>query len=179
MSSLNLNKTVVLITFYNPKQIGVKFLQAALENNGYNVLVIALKGYNSQRLTMPTQNEIELLKQQIKAANPLFVGISVNSSFVLEAAALVQKELASLNITTLWGGVFPTLMPEKAFEAGADYVIAGEGEDAIVVFANTFYQRQDLIAVPNLVYKLDGEIIKNLLLPLKKDIDSYGKPQAC
>lgn len=174
-----MNNKIVLISFCNPKQIGVKYLQASLEENGFEVLVIALKKYNSKKPGRLTGTELRILEECITEFKPLFVGISVNTSFNLELVSIVAKMLDKLGITSLWGGVFPTIEPDKAFEFGAKLIIAGEGEDAIVEFAKALRSGSNISDVPNLIRKVDSKILSNPLLPLKKSVDDYGMPKPC
>ncbi|HBL85226.1 MAG: hypothetical protein A2Y17_03260 [Clostridiales bacterium GWF2_38_85] len=174
-----MNKNVVLISFYNPKQIGVKYLEAALKKSGYNPTIIAIKKYNSKHLNDITAKEINLLKELIRKINPIFVGFSVMSSFNLETVKKVQQAVKECGFLTIWGGVLVTLIPKKAFENGADYVISGEGEEAIVQFADSIASGNSPDNLPNIIYYKENKLIKNELLPLKETADEYGLPEAC
>jgi radical SAM superfamily enzyme YgiQ (UPF0313 family) len=99
------------------------------------------------------------------------------SSLYLETVNSVNGMLRqSFDIPIVWGGVFPTLFPEKCLKK-ADYVLKGEGERAIVDLVDALYNNKPLENVQNLAYKKDGETVINEVGPLCQDLDELGYPE--
>jgi len=133
------NKSVLLISFYNSKALGVRYLEKSLKQAGIPVNVVILKNFNSRKPQELTETELELLKDVIEKVKPGLVGLSVMTSFYLESVYKVNYILKeNFNIPVVWGGAYPTLFPKKCLEH-ADYVIMGEGERSIVKLTNIVF----------------------------------------
>ena len=105
----------------------------------------------------------DVIDNDIAALKPDVVGIS--SLFTpyyreaLEVAARVKKRSAAVVVI---GGSHASAAPESLLASPhVDYVIRGEGERAIVAFLRHLLEHLPLDAVPNLVYRRNGEIIYN------------------
>lgn len=59
----------------------------------------------------------------------------------------------------LLGGPEPTCAPERAFEAGADYVIRGEAEQSLVAFLNAVRDGEALTDVTGIVWR-EGDALR-------------------
>lgn len=176
--------TVLLISFYNPKAIGIRYLERSLIDSGYNVHIIFLKSFNSRKPNNVTQNELKLIKGVTSKINPVIIGLSVMSSLYLETVYIVNEYLRSnFKIPMLWGGVYPTLFPDECLKY-ADFVIRGEGEKAIIELVDHISNDKNcesLKDIPNLAYIDKGgsdkeKHIINPLRPLCSDLDQYGYP---
>ncbi|MFQ5646197.1 MAG: B12-binding domain-containing radical SAM protein, partial [bacterium] len=99
------------------------------------------------------------------------VGISLTSNFYDHARMITSRIKNKMDIPVVWGGVHPTVRPDECLDY-ADYVIKGEGEEALLQLIEALGKNGGLEAVGNLVYKKDGEIKNNNLLPLLQDLDS-------
>jgi len=171
------DKPIVLLSLHNKKALGVGYLEKALKNAGYEVHLIFFKSFNSVNPSSATQTEISLLKNLIQEIDPGLIGVSVMSSLYLETVNAVNNMLReSFNIPIVWGGVFPTLFPERCLKE-ADYVIRGEGEKAIVHLVDALYNNKPLEDVQNLAFKKDGQVIINEVGPLCQNLDELGYPE--
>lgn len=169
-------KTVLLISFHNPKALGVHYLEKALQSVDCPVVLVYFKGFNSIRPDSATSTELGLLKDLIQKINPGLIGLSVMTSLYLETVYAVNKMLReSFHIPILWGGVYPTLFPEKSLDH-ADFAIRGEGEEAIIELCDALFSGQSYEYIQNLAYKKDGTVTVNDLRPLSQDLDRYGYP---
>ncbi|MDC1162232.1 radical SAM protein, partial [Tenacibaculum sp.] len=66
---------------------------------------------------------------------------------------------------------------EKYLEAGADFIIQGEGEVTLNELVNTLQNEEDVTIINGIVYKdTQGEIIKNSKRAVYKDLDSFPMP---
>ncbi|NSW92041.1 MAG: hypothetical protein HPY74_15455, partial [Firmicutes bacterium] len=55
-------KPVLLISFYNPKALGIRYLEKSLMDAGYPVYIVFLKTFNSRNPSNVTETELGLVK---------------------------------------------------------------------------------------------------------------------
>lgn len=79
-------------------------------------------------------------------------------------------------VLSLFGGPHATFFPEMAASEGVDAVCRGEGEGAVVDFADALECGTDYSRIPNLWVKNGSEIIKNDVRPLIGDLDRLPFP---
>ncbi|MDR0248066.1 MAG: B12-binding domain-containing radical SAM protein [Oscillospiraceae bacterium] len=169
-----MDKPVVLVNFYTPKSLGMRYLEGALRQAGFDVAVVYFKGFHSVRPQKPTSAEIEALTSFLRGANPLFTGFSVMSSLYLDAVTAVSEEARKAlggASPLVWGGVYPTLFPERSLRY-CDLVLRGEGEGAIADLASRLRGGSDIGSTPNLAYMRGGEAVVNPVRPLAEDLDA-------
>ncbi|WP_069650671.1 B12-binding domain-containing radical SAM protein [Caloranaerobacter ferrireducens] len=173
-----MGKTVLLIGFYNEKALGVRYLANYLKKHGYIPHILFFKEFNSIKPSKASSKELDLLEELIKKIEPSYIGLSVMSSLYLESVYLVNNRIKEkFNIPIIWGGVYPTLFPERALKH-CDFVIRGEGEEALVELLNKLEENNDLSDIRNLAFiNESGEIIINEVRPLIQDLDSLGYPE--
>lgn len=97
---------------------------------------------------------------------------------VLSDEFLIAGQLSNMakkidsKIAIIWGGKYPTLNPINTLQRhGADFVCIGEGLDAFGDFLKMFPDRNGLYKIPNIWAKKNGEIIKNNIRPLRRNLD--------
>jgi anaerobic magnesium-protoporphyrin IX monomethyl ester cyclase len=194
-------KSILLIGFYNPKAIGVRFLERSLVNAGFKTYILFLKDFDSQKPGPITKTELLLLKGLVASLNPGLIGLSVMSSLYLDTVLPVNEMLRrNFNIPVAWGGVYASLFPGKCLEH-ADYVLRGEGEKAIVELADAVLNEKPCHDIRNLAYHYnhncrsraingnqavnrsqaadrnhDNDIVINELRPLCENLDDLGYP---
>lgn len=79
------------------------------------------------------------------------------------------------NCTTLIGGVHPTFSFKEIFENDKnqiDYIISGEAENSLCQFLINFDNLDKRHEISNLIFKEDGKIKVNKMLPFVDEIDS-------
>lgn len=168
--------SVLLVSFYNQKSLGIRYLESALTKRGIDVNLVFFKGFNSVAPELPTDNELNHLKLLIEQKKPTIIGLSVMTSMYLEAVEKVNSMIRkNFNIPLLWGGVYTTLFPEDCLKK-ADFVIKGEGEDAICELVSSLYHNKDYEKIPNLGYIKDGQVVVNQVRPLEQELDELGYP---
>lgn len=169
-------KSVLLIGFYNQKALGVRYLENSLKAKGHKASIVFFKGFNSENPELPTQIELDLLKRVIEDTKPDLIGLSIMSSLYLETVHAVNNLIReNFTIPIISGGVFATLFPEKCLEH-SDFVIRGEGENAIVDLVESLDDKS-YENIKNLAYKKDNNIIINDVRDLCQNIDEYGYPK--
>ncbi len=170
------NKKIVLLSLYDFDSMPVATLHSVLINSGYDAHTVFFKQKNpNNTMTPPTSQEIELLVEFIQKLDPLFIGISVRSTF-FQLSSLLSKEIKKkINIPIVFGGIHPTIKPDQCLEY-ADIVCIGEGEQAIVALADRLSNSENFHDINNLWIKQKETIYKNPLKPLITDLDSIPFP---
>jgi len=140
----------------DPRRVsmGLLYIAAVLDKAGHNVTVkLATKG-NIQHL--------------MEKASPEIVGFSVMTPdypYTKELIKTVKQENPKTH--TVLGGYHPTFRPEEVLkETETDYVIRGEGENAMLQLATALQGKENLSNVTNLSYKKGNQIIHNKMGPL-------------
>ena len=170
-------KNIVLIAFYNIKALGVRYIESALRNRGYEVTTVFLKDFNSVNPKPATDKEIAILTDVIRKTNPLFVGLSVMSSMYLDTVHAVIGAVKSTGYPMVCGGAYATMFPEHFLARGVDYVIRADGENPICALADAIMLGKNADHIPSLCYKKNDEIIINDIDGILTEIDGYGLPQ--
>jgi anaerobic magnesium-protoporphyrin IX monomethyl ester cyclase len=96
------------------------------------------------------------LAQQVAVQKPFLVGISANFSAYAEVALALARAVKEIypQAPIVMGGHHATALPEAVLaEAAVDYVIRGEGEDALVSLAMALKAGQDLNQIPGLGWR--------------------------
>src|SRR5688500_19727303 len=65
------------------------------------------------------------------------------------------------HITTIWGDYFASKQFKTCINSGfVDYIIDGPGDNAFPMLLDHLENKKGLSAIPNLIYKQNGEIVK-------------------
>src|SRR6185295_14122377 len=94
---------IALVSFYNYPSLPVRQLHAILAAKGHEPVSVFFKRHRLDDMGPPTETEYELLAKTVREIDPLFVGISLRSTYATvakRAAALLRKDGHRL----LWGG---------------------------------------------------------------------------
>lgn len=130
--------------------------------------------YSDESLqTAPDRKMVRELSEAMAEFTPDLVAITVFSDNRFTAAAITYaiKQIDS-RIPVLWGGVEPTINPERALrEFRADIVCRGEGIQAFVDLLQAYEEGTQLSAIPNLWTREADGIICNPVRPLKSNLD--------
>ncbi|MFW6123617.1 MAG: B12-binding domain-containing radical SAM protein [Acidobacteriota bacterium] len=102
------------------------------------------------------------------------VGISTITSTAPRAYKIAER-IHDLGIPVIMGGPHVTFLSEEALEH-ADFVIRGEGEDALMKFMDAWEGDGDYSSVPSLSYKKDGKSFHNPKGPMIEDLDEILFP---
>ncbi|HEY5555530.1 B12-binding domain-containing radical SAM protein [Acetobacterium sp.] len=148
--------------------LGLAYLTAYLKQRGENVELIDMQG--------SMMDSVELAKR-VEASNADLVGItSMTTTFpaAIKVARIVRAKLPHSQIVL--GGVHPTLDPEGtlSFEE-VDFVIRGEGEEAIAGLVKALKGQGSFEEVDGLCYRgAENVVIKDKAVIL--DADSLQTP---
>ena len=146
--------------FYTPR-LGSFILGALMKERGWDVEVMIEE-------TDPIDfNDL---------ASADWVGLSTITPTAPRAYAIAKKikELYP-RVQVVMGGPHVTYLPEEALDQ-ADFVIRGEGEDALVALADAWEGDGDFSVVPNLSYKLDDAIVHNPMAEACINLDRLPLP---
>lgn len=116
------------------------------------------------RLIDATYEDYEkIIHNEVKNSPINFIGLSVMTSQIPQAIEIAKfiRELDP-GIKIVWGGIHPTLFPEQTCDHPlVDIVVVKEGEYTCLDLARALSDGRDLATIPGIVFKNNGEIIKN------------------
>ena len=137
--------------------LGLAYVAAALEKSGFQVEIL-------DNYLLETQ--IEEVKLEVKKRSPEIVGITCSSltyERCIETAKAVKEVCPSCRVVV--GGPHPSYMPQTMLQHGEiDYVIIGEGEQAMAKLAASIMQDEQnsvIAKIPGVACRLSGEIVKS------------------
>jgi radical SAM superfamily enzyme YgiQ (UPF0313 family) len=124
---------IVLINFVSGTY-GHRMVSAVLKKSGFDVYNIYMGGTILQDGGKVSEKELQSLDGLLDDIKPDMLGISVLTMFEhLNSEILTGRIKKKYGIPIMWGGAYPSLMPEFCMErSGADYVCVGESEQTVV-----------------------------------------------
>ncbi len=154
---------------------GIRTLSAYVKSHGHKTKLILLAGgtehlkFGGEFVYHYSDHIIEQLISLVSDAD--IIGISFMTQYFDRALQLTGKLKENTTTPIIWGGIHPTLCPEEAIEY-SDMVCLGEGELALLELMNKMERNENYFDTENFWFNNNGEIIKNKIRPLLKDIDS-------
>ncbi len=167
----NNQPSAALISLYDHHAFGLRNIHGLLRKNGFESNLIFFKEL-LWGIQEPSEKEIHLLFNKIKALNPDVIALSVRSPFFKIAINLTER-LKSLNKLIIWGNTHPTIEPEKCIKH-ADIICIGDGELAMLKLMNNLKDKKNISNIKNLWVKKSNKIIKNPVDNLNDDLDSVS-----
>jgi len=133
--------------------LGIAFLASSLRENSYPVSVVDT-----------TFQPEEMIYDCIERHNSALVGFSVLQSNHLQSLAIAKNIRARFpNLPIIFGGPFPTMLPEEIMKHDeADFVLRGEGENAIIEIMEYVQGERARTGIEGLCYKEKGG---NVIVP--------------
>jgi len=166
------NTSVVLISVYENCNSAVRILSAILRNRGQKVTEVYFKHWKNNYFEPPSVKEKQRLIDVVRGVTPDIVAFSVRCSAYESVAAhltsILRKEIEAFY---LWGGIHPTLAPERCLRY-ADGVIRGEGEIPIAILPEAVTGRISLSDVPNL---WTGDLYGNVRNPITAFVEDLDE----
>jgi len=143
--------------------LGVSYVSSMARQAGHSVMAAVL-------------NERDLL-EVARGFAPDLVAFGCTTGFHRKYLEAVREIGRSVDALTVMGGAHPTFFPEVLEEsAELDFIIRGEAEDSFIQLLEALEGGRGLDSVGNLVFRRDGVIVHNPLLPLREDLDSIPFP---
>lgn len=160
---------VKAVTNQSPS-LGLLHLAAEVREFGYRPSIIESDICNLS---------IDAVVEQIVAANPAYVGITLFTVGVWSAAEIARKVKIRLPHTTIIvGGPHISSMATETMQRFSEFDIAvvGEGEEALVLLLRALDNGADLGKVPALCYRDGGDVRLTPSLPIDKELDRLPMP---
>jgi len=144
--------------------LGLAYLTAYLKRAGHQVILLDMQG-----LMMDS----EALAAALTRERPELVGITAMTPTLPEALRVAELSKRVLPaVPVVLGGVHPTLDPHGVLGDGnVDYVVRGEGEQALAGLVAALEQGGGLDAVPGLCRRVGGEARVVAKAPPVGDLD--------
>ena len=172
LAGLRRAPVVALVSLYVVENNGVRFLSSILRQHGFEVVEVYLKDYYHARFEPPTETELRLLVEILRARHVDLIGISLRAGGYFKfCCSLTRRLQAELGVAVIWGGMHVTMDPEQCVPH-TDMLMVGEAEHSIVELAERIRTGRDFSDVPGLWLYRDGRIVRNPVARLEEDLDS-------
>lgn len=146
--------------------LGTMYLSSLIQKDGHSVEVFIGNGA-----------QIRKLAQEVADFKPDIAGFYCSTGmhhWVLNVARFLKTKLPDIKI--ILGGPHPTFFPEIIKESSVDIICRGEGELALQELLNRIERDEDYTDIANLWVKSNGDVFRNEVRPLIKDLDSLPFP---
>ncbi len=152
--------------------LGISYLAAVLEENGYTVDVVDCQ------TTHPTQKELE---DKFRSLNPDIIGVTSATLTYNPALDILKAAKAALpKAVTMIGGPHVTVMDQQVFSesSNVDIVVRSEGEQTMLELARLVSEGtpRKLDQVLGITFQNNGKVIQNPDRPFITDVDSLPYP---
>jgi anaerobic magnesium-protoporphyrin IX monomethyl ester cyclase len=168
--------TLITPTPLDLSAFGVRSLSAFLKREGFEVRSVFLPGGVSKyryRESYSYRYESKVISQLLDlCAGSDLIGFSFMSNYYERALQLTEAIKSKMTTPVIWGGIHPTIMPEASLRY-ADFVCVGEGEYALFELLSKMKTGGSLWNIRNIWTRKDGQIVRNPLRPLEKDLDRF------
>ncbi len=163
--------------------LGLAYLGAVLENNGYNVSVLdaVIENFNHEEhfdQMISYGMSIQDIKERIRQAKPYILGVScifTNKYSLVVKIAKAAKELGVPYVVL--GGNHATAMANEILknEQSVDFIILGEGERSFLKLTDAL-PGNNFEMINGLAYRKNGEIKINSNIDYIRDLDELPFP---
>lgn len=172
----------VAFVYTEMENLGIQYLSSSLKQNGHQTRL-----FLDPQLFMDTVIRRSFLGKvfdysdriicEIEEYEPHLIAFSVLSTNYEWACNLARKIKNHLAVPIVFGGIHPTSLPEEVINAGiANFVIAGEGEYALLELLESGFDKKSLSLIKNLCYIENGVFFHNELRQPVNDLDSLPFP---
>ena len=178
---------VAFILFYSRLALGVGQLVACLKDEGHETAVFYLKrrratlrrnvrNFDPQEFhVMVTRSardmilsyaepisgtEMRLLCSELAKFKPDLIALSLRTIAVRRAAEVTDLLHAEFDVPVVWGGIEPTIEPERCIDQ-ADIVCIGEGEEPLLQLVRRIDRGEKYTDISGLWVRQDGEVARN------------------
>jgi len=177
------NKLKIVFVYRAYESIGIEILSAVLKKNNINTELVYTPSLFKDALVDNRilynffYNEKRIIKQ-ILAKKPDIVGFSsLTDTYRLDLSIAEKLKKISPNIKIIFGGIHPTVLPEKVLRTNfVDYICIGEGEQAFVELIKDIEKKNFYTNAKNICYLKNNKFIKNPIRPLIENIDKLPFP---
>ena len=165
-----------LVSLYIVENSGVRLVSALLRQEGFSVQEIYFKDWLNNRVVPPTEQEIQLLLDELRACGAGLVGLSVRASaFHRLAVDLTDRIRRELDVPVMWGGMHASSCPEDSARV-ADLVCVGEAEATIIEMMQRLRDGQGISDLQGMWVHTDDGLQRNANAPLWPELDELPFP---
>jgi anaerobic magnesium-protoporphyrin IX monomethyl ester cyclase len=156
-------------TFYKTQEKGIDEIRMGL-------LQLRKFSLNDQGIQLKTTDVFEDLDRTVREYQPDLIALTATEDVYPQGMALI-KSIQRYGIPTVVGGVYAFFSAEEVLlEEGVNYVVCGEGEEALAELCEALRDKQDPSGIQNLWSKdRQGKIIRNPMRP-PVDLDALPPP---
>ena len=148
-----------IFSLFKLPRLGIFILGSLMKKRGWDVDIFV--------------EDIENIQwNSIKSAD--MIGISTITSTAPRAYMIADKA-REYNLPVMMGGPHVSFLTDEALEH-AEFVIRGEGEEALMKFIDAWENHGDYSGIPNLSYKMNGSHFHNPGMVLCQNLDSIPFP---
>jgi len=174
----------VRVVFCYPcfENLGIEYLSAVLKERGIETgLVFDPMLFDDPYLQLPGLarwfQRRGQLADDVLDRRPDLVAISVVAASFRWAVELAAEIKQRSGVQVVFGGIHASSAPRSVLEHDAvDYVIVGEGEEALAELAQALEDGADPSGIANLCFRSGGEVVCNPPRPLVRDLDALPHP---
>ena len=172
----------ILFVHAENENLGVQYLSAVLKKAGHQVKLILdpclfKDSFFSNSFLHRKFSYRRILLKQAKKYRPDIIAFSVLSDRYAWASEMAGILKRNLHVPIIFGGLHPTLVPEVVISnKNVDMVCVGEGEEAMVELTNSYSGGRFNMDIRNIWFKNNGQIIKNPIRPLIRELDNLPYP---
>lgn len=173
------------IVFVYPafESLGIEYLSAVLRTAGHETKLIydpslfndTIRSYPFfSRLFSPNAACIAEEALSHEAGLIAFSVVTDTYSWASSVADIIKEKS---DTPVVFGGIHPSSMPRDILlNPSVDFVVTGEGEEAMLELADALSQQRDFRKIPNLCGKIKNDIFINPVRPLINNLDSLPFP---
>ena len=156
---------------------GLRTISAYLKEHGHHTKLIFLPDRYGDDLVFGVERYDDGIMEDVveSCSDADLIGITLMTNFFDNAVQVTRKLKASVAAPIIWGGVHPTIRPEECLEY-CDMVCLGDGEDAMLEVSDKMAAGEDYSQTENIWLRSKGEVVKNPLKKLRKNLDIYPPP---
>ncbi len=165
-------KISLISTSTYPGDQGLRYVSSMLKSKGHDVKMIFMVDKEDYRKKY-SKDVVESLGKLCKEDD--LIGVSSMASTSIRATQIIRYMKNILNKTVIWGGVHPTISPEKCLQE-CDIICISEGEQAMCELADKLEKGQDISKIENLWVRKNNQITKNPIRFLVHDLDELPPP---
>ena len=151
-----------------------------LQNIDYEFLgpmyISAMAKKNGHQCELLVGQKLKDFAAGIERFRPDMVAFSVMSGSHAWGLDMARQVKADYGIKNIFGGAHPTFFPEFINEDAIDYLIRGEGEEAIAEILDRIDSEEAFEEVANLSFKKEGKAVHNPIRNLAQVVDDYPFP---
>lgn len=171
----------VLFYYRGIESLGVEYLMSYLKQKGHQVELIFDPGLDDNLFMkfrlLKGANQFDHLIRKAKAFAPDLVALSIPTNLYPFVGRMAQTLKRELGVPVIAGGPHASALPEKLIRSEhIDMVVVGEGEEALAELLEKMAAGKNIYDTRNIWFKKDGEIVRNELRDLIRDLDTLPFP---